>query len=405
MRIISNAIKYRKLKSAGLAANKIFLLYDVNFIILVTLIMNVINMPQKEVERLQAVHRFLKLDFSKEDELQEIVELAARICGTTTALITFIDQDTQYIKFKQAFDFETTSKKDAFCRYTVEQNQPFIIPDTLLDERFISNPLVIGDPNIRFYAGVPLTTSDGHNLGSLCVISESPGMLTANQEDMLKALAKQTIQLMEFDASLKILKDLYIETKKSEVELRSFFESSIELHLLLGRNFEILAFNKSWERHVQNTYGLQMQKGENMISFINSDHLSIFYKDYLTALKGTAVYDERNLRQKKMDNWRMVKFEPAFDATGEIIGVSINVADVNKRVEHEMTVKAQNEQLREIAFIQTHEFRKPVASILGLLDLIRLDGRNNDMAEWFMLEKAVMDLDDKVRMIVGKIHQ
>ena len=71
-------------------------------------------MPYRELERLQAVHRFLNLDFSKEKELQEIIRLAAAICGTPTALLTLIDQDTQFIKFKQSFDFETTSRSDVF---------------------------------------------------------------------------------------------------------------------------------------------------------------------------------------------------------------------------------------------------------------------------------------------------
>ena len=90
-------------------------------------------MPLKELERLAAVNRFLKLEISKEKEIQEIVELAAKICGTPTALVT-------------------------------------LVADTLLDNRFVDNPLVTGGPGIRFYAGAPLTTQDEFNLGSLCVI-------------------------------------------------------------------------------------------------------------------------------------------------------------------------------------------------------------------------------------------
>ncbi|OKS84926.1 GAF domain-containing protein [Mucilaginibacter polytrichastri] len=359
-------------------------------------------MPHQETQRLQAVHRFLNLKFSKEKELKEIIRLAATICGTPTALLTLIDKDTQYIKFRQAFDFETTLRKDAFCNHVIEQDEVIVVPDAKLDSRFVNNPLVNNDPNIRFYAGAPLVTNDGHRLGSLCVINQIPGQLTENQQLMLMILAKQAMQLMDFDESLNLLKEQFNEAKRSEIELRSFFESSMDHHLLLGRNFEILAFNKAWGNHVINAYGRQMEKGKPMIDYIHPDNLHLFYKDYQTALKGTAVYDERNLGQSR-NNWRLVKFEPAFNPAGEIIGVSVNTADVNKRIEHENTVKAQTEQLNEIAFIQSHELRKPVASILGLMDLIRMDGRNEGMEEWLMLEKAVQELDDKIRMIIKVI--
>lgn len=359
-------------------------------------------MPYRELERLKAVHRFLNLELSKENELQEIIRLAAAICGTPTALLTLIDQDTQYIRLKQAFDFERTSREDSFCKHVIEQDGVVVVPDAKLDSRFANNPLVNNNPNIRFYAGAPLVTNDGHRLGSLCVINQLPGQLNENQQLMLMALAKQAMQLMDFDESLNLLKEQFIEAKRSEIELRSFFESSMDHHLLLGRNFEILAFNKAWENHVRNAYEKQMKKGESMIDYIHPDNLRLFYKDYQTALSGTAVYDERNLG-KGIDNWRIVKFEPAFNSAGEIIGVSVNTADVNKRIQHENTLKAQTEQLNEIAFIQSHEIRKPVASILGLIDLIKMDGRTQDMEEWQMLETAVQELDDKIRMIVNGI--
>jgi GAF domain-containing protein len=182
-------------------------------------------MPQRELERVKAVDRFLKLELSKESELQEITNLAAEICGTPTALITFIDKDTQYIKFKKAFEFDVTERQNAFCHHVIEAEEILVIPDAMLDERFVNNPLVTGNPNIRFYAGSPLTTNDGHHLGSLCVIDQEPGQLSAIQQRMLQALAKQVIQLLEFDESIQILKEQCIEATRNEIELRSFFLS------------------------------------------------------------------------------------------------------------------------------------------------------------------------------------
>jgi PAS domain S-box-containing protein len=360
-------------------------------------------MPLKELERLQAVERFLKLESSKEAELQAIVSMAAKICGTPSALITLIDEDTQYVKFRHAFSDKCSSREDAFCNHVIREGKIVVVPDSLLDPRFASHPSVRGGEGIRFYAGVPLTTFDGHHLGSLCVINHEIGDLNELQQDMLHILAKQVMQLMELDESVSLLKAQYDEAKRSEVILRSFFESSMEQHLLLGLNFEILACNKTWEKYALERYGRKMEAGKSMIDFIYHDHLHEFYKDYNKALRGSSVYDERNLQRNGKDAWWVVKFEPAFGTNGEIIGVSVNVADVTSRVERENMVMMQNAQLREIAFIQSHEFRRPVSSILGLMQLMEMDGRMNDMEEWEMMQRAVKELDDKIKGIVSQI--
>ena len=358
-------------------------------------------MPIRELERLQEVNRFLKLELSKDQELQEIVALAAAICGTPTALITLIDQDTQYVKFKQAFDFDTTARQYAFCSHVITQENVMVVPDALEDERFVDNPLVTGNPHIRFYAGAPLATKDGYNLGSLCVIDQTPGNLTLIQQQMLKALSKQVIQLMEFDASLKILKEQYVEARRSEIQMRSFFESSIDCHLLLGKDFEILAFNKAWDNYTRTAYSRTLEIGKEMGQFLHPDNLEFFYSDYKKALKGTAVFVQRKLRNANQELWRIIKYEPAFNAEGEIIGVSVNSTDVTAKVEQEETVMAQSESLKEIAWIQSHELRRPVASIMGLMQILKEEGHVSKIEELGLMEKVVEELDAKVKTIVG----
>ena len=360
-------------------------------------------MPLRELERIAAVNRFLKLEISKEKELQDIVELAAKICGTPTALITLIDADTQFIKFKVGFKYETTLREDAFCDHVIEQEQVMMVKDAQLDERFAANPLVTGDPNIRFYAGSPLTTQDGLNLGSLCVIDQLPKELNDLQQQMLAALSKQVIQLLEFDSSVNILKEQFITAKRSEIELRSFFESSIDCHLLLGKDFEVLAFNKSMDRMVASAYKRNLVRGKEMGQYLNIKFKDDFYKSYLKALKGTAAFEQRNINYGDRQIWWLIKYEPAFDMDGEIIGVSVNATDVTARVANEQVVTAQNESLREIAFIQSHELRRPVASIMGLMNLLKSDHRVSGIEELELMEKAVLELDEKIHLVVGYI--
>ena len=276
-----------------------------------------------------------------------------------------------------------------------------MVPDAQLDERFAANPLVTGDPNIRFYAGSPLTTQDGLNLGSLCVIDQRPKELNELQQQMLAALSKQVIQLLEFDSSITILKEQFVEAKRSEIELRSFFESSIDCHLLLGKEFEVLAFNKAIERMVATAYSRTLVRGNEMGQYLNPKFKDEFYNSYLKALKGTAAFEQREINYGNRQIWWLIKYEPAFNADGEIIGVSVNSTDVTARVEHEQTVTAQNKSLLEIAFIQSHELRRPVASIIGLMDLLKSDQRVSGIEELKLMEKAVLELDEKIHLVVG----
>lgn len=361
-------------------------------------------MPLKELERLQSVNRFLKLDFSKEKELQDIVTLAAAICGTSSALITFLDDEKQYIKAKHDFYLDETYRRDAFCDLVVGNKDMMIVEDTLLDPRFQKNALVLGEPNIRFYAGAPLITDDGHALGSLCVIDRQPKQLNELQQNTLDALSRQVIQLLEFEVSLSILKNQYLQAKQSEIELRSFFESSLDHHLLLNNNFKILAYNKAWDMHVQSTYNLFMKRGELMTPYIHPRNLSGFHADYMSALNGVPVFDERCLQVKGKDTWRRVRFEPALDGKGEIIGVSVNCADITQQVEQKRIVDQQEWRLKEIAFLQSHELRRPVASILGLVNLLDLENPEilcQQVEEIKLLQLSALELDKKIRLIVG----
>jgi len=357
-------------------------------------------MPQKEEDRVHAVKRFLNLKISKEKELQNIIELAAKVCGTPTGLITFIDEDTQHIKFKQAFAYEQTTRHDAFCNHVIQGDEVMVVPDAHLDERFFNNPLVTGDPNIRFYAGSPLTTSDGHHLGSLCVIDQVPGELTELQKDLLQAFARQAMQLLDFDASVQLLKEQHDEAQRSAIEHRSFFESSIDSHLLLGLNFEVLAFNQSWSRYVTHNYGKTLTRGKGMADYLATENLLFFYKAYVKAMKGTAVFDERQVRTVDGHAWRMIKFEPAFDQAGVIIGVSVNSTDTTQNMVNKAVVAAQKDSLKEIAFIQAHELRRPVASILGLMNLLKTDGFIETREELVMLAAAAEELDEKIKLII-----
>lgn len=154
-------------------------------------------LPENELARLQALHDYGILDTAAEAEFDDFTLLAAHICGTPVALISLVDADRQWFKSRLGFSLSETPRGQSFCAHALHQPDVFLVPDAAADDRFAGNPLVTGDPNIRFYAGAPLVTEEGQALGTLCVIDRVPRTLTPEQQAALGALSRQVIARLE----------------------------------------------------------------------------------------------------------------------------------------------------------------------------------------------------------------
>ncbi|WP_031297878.1 PAS domain S-box protein [Stutzerimonas chloritidismutans] len=151
----------------------------------------------RELSRLAALLRYEILDTPEDSVFDDFTKLASQICDTPIALISLVDDRRQWFKSRVGLDVSETPREISFCTYTIAGDEIFEVPDTLQDPRFCNNPLVLGDPQIRFYAGAPLTTPDGYNLGTLCVIDRQPRRLSAEQREILERLGRQVIRLFE----------------------------------------------------------------------------------------------------------------------------------------------------------------------------------------------------------------
>ena len=161
--------------------------------------------PHNEELRLRALLECEILDTAPEVVFDDLTEMAARLCAAPISLVSLVDENRQWFKSACGLDATETPREQAFCGYAIHGTEPFIVQDARQDERTLDNPLVTGPPHIRSYAGVPLLTSDGFPLGTLCVIDTQPRIFTEHQLEDLKALSRQASTQLELRRTVRKL--------------------------------------------------------------------------------------------------------------------------------------------------------------------------------------------------------
>ncbi|BAY49261.1 two-component hybrid sensor and regulator [Scytonema sp. HK-05] len=193
-------------------------------------------LPQNETARLTVLRQYQILDTICEAAFDDLTLLAAEICGTPIALISLIDESRQWFKSKVGLEAESTSRDVAFCAHAILQpNDILIVPDTLLDHRFATNPLVTSDPHIRFYAGAPLITPEGYALGTLCVIDRVPRQFGPKQVQALRILSRQVIAQLELRRNLDNLERITTAERQHIEDLISALSHDMRTPLLATR--------------------------------------------------------------------------------------------------------------------------------------------------------------------------
>jgi signal transduction histidine kinase len=209
------------------------------------------DIPANETDRLYELNEYSLLDTLPEEDYDNIVYLASQICDTPIALISLVDTNRQWFKSVKGLNITETPRDYSFCAHAINKpKEVMIVSDSRTDERFFDNPYVVGEPNLVFYAGVPLVSQKGNPLGTLCVIDLKPHkQLTEEQLQALKVLSNNVVKLFELHKSKLELESAQVVLEQRNKELEHF--ASMAAHDLksplgnISSIIELLKFNHS----------------------------------------------------------------------------------------------------------------------------------------------------------------
>lgn len=324
--------------------------------------------PWTEAERQAALDAYDILDSAAETPFDDIVEIAARVCEAPVALVSLIDRDRQWFKARLGLQAEETPRNVSFCSRAIELEGDLVVTDASADPRFKDNPLVTGDPHIRFYAGATLRTAAGVPLGTLCVIDTEPRHegLSETQKRTLQVLAKQVMTELELrrvrraGINQKLSHDLQdaerderdvelariaLALAESEARLRAISESMPQMVWSSLPDGFVDYYNARWYEFTGVPEGTT--DGEAWGQIVHPEDQSLTWARWSRALETGELYEiEYRLRHRSgVYRWTLGRALPIRDAEGRIIrwfGTCTDIEDIKR---HEAEREAVSQEL------------------------------------------------------------
>ncbi len=293
------------------------------------------------------------LDSQPDLERDELVRLAASVCGTPIGLVTLLDERHQWFRASDLLRMGETPREAAFCAHAIRQERVFMVKDALMDSRFGTNPLVTGEPAIRFFAGVGMFTTEGEPIGTLCVVDLSPRILTAEQSQTLEVLGRQMslrlesmVQRRELEQALDERERVSAGLQASEELFRAFMNASPFLSYIKDAAGRLLFYNRSFaQRFGVSEYAWLGRTDEQLWSRRLTK--SVRAHDLEVMAGGRMVETEEHIRNAdgSFSSLRSFKF-PCHDSAGNMLLAGVAV-DVSEQVAYQAELERYHRELEE----------------------------------------------------------
>ncbi|MEH2407721.1 hybrid sensor histidine kinase/response regulator [Nostoc sp.] len=340
----------------------------------------------KEAARLEALRQYQILDTPPEETFDELAFLAAQICNTPIALINLIDANRQWFKAKVGLDVQEMPRDQGFGSICMESGEVLIIPDTLADERFATNPIVTSaELGVRFYAGVPLLAPGKEAIGTLCIVDCVPRQISSKQVEALQNLSRVVVRQLESRRNLVELESIkqgYKEAQEalhqSESILGSFFKQAALLDIVSDAIVVQDSSNKIllWNKNAEKVYGWKSEEaiGRKSDELLSTESLSANLEIYQTVLKDGSWQGEL---QKTSKSGKKVIVESRWtlidDQHSQAKSILVVDTDISQKKQIEKnSLRAQRlESIGTLASGIAHDLNNVLSPILMSVHLLK----------------------------------